>query len=198
MALLLVACESEEQRTIQLNTSFLSLKPANKYSKSFANASGDTVTVYLSANNRATENVNGLFPIGSFSSTDNIIAETRTYRLDCNNPEIAFTYGFRIIPQSLDDRDYSDLLQISFSDSLGALNDKIELMYRNDSLLLNAPATYNDTLNLISKSYLEVLSPIISDPTESRIFYFSLSQGLVGFQTRAGELFELINWWKKS
>jgi len=189
----LIACETESTQQVFLNTSFLSLKPTNKYSKSFANASGDTVLVELSENNRGNLSLNGNSGIGSISEGSQIVVETREYILSCNSPQFDLNYFFDAASSNLDERGFVDRLVLSLSDESSRLAEGISLIYRNDSVLLWGAANYYDTLALVTDTFTDVLSPQVTDANENRNFYFNLDRGLLGFRTTDGELYELVN-----
>tara|TARA_B100001115_G_scaffold180833_1_gene173863 strand:+ start:909 stop:1532 length:624 start_codon:yes stop_codon:yes gene_type:complete len=188
------ACETESSQSLVLNNAFLSLKPAKKYSKRFANDEGDTTSLNLIKNLQEFENFEGSTQLGSFGTTDRIEAEKRTYQLYNSDPEIYFTYRFYLQSTASDDRGYSDILSLELQDSSSVLADQIQFSYRNDSLYLNsANVFYADSLSLISKTFTEVFGPNVQDPSENRMYYFNLSKGLVGFRTQSGKLYELID-----
>ncbi len=191
----LASCETESYRTLNLNESFLNgQKPANNYSRSFGSANGDTVNVYLSENNSTFESLPGGGEIGALGGLENVNAERRSYVLRCDSPQLSFNYRFSIINNAQDNRSYSDLLEFELSDSLGSLSDALSFITQNDTIYPNSfPLFYADSLTLISNTYTEVYGPVISDPGEMRMFYIKLGQGLVGFQTRDGQLYELVN-----
>lgn len=192
------ACETEAYRQVSINTAFLSLKPSKNQSSQFANANGDTTLVELSHNSQAYLPINGSFNVGSFAEDIKVEAENRYYTLSCAQPALSIKYQFDIVANAADERGFSDRLSLYLQDSTGSLADQIILLYQNDSLNLGSPTSYRDSVSLISKTFTQVLSPIISNGTENRSFYYSLNKGLVGFQTKEGVLYELIDWWKKN
>lgn len=187
------ACETDAYRQVSLNTGFLSLKPKENQSSRFANANGDTTLVELSQNSQAFLPINSSFNVGSFAQDIKVEGENRNYTLSCAQPEISIKYQFDIVANAADERGFSDRLSLYLQDSTGNLADQIILLYQNDSLNLASPTSYRDSLSLISKTFTQVLSPIISNGTENRSFYYSLNKGLVGFQTKEGVLYELID-----
>lgn len=194
LTLSLGACETESSRSLELNTAFLSLKPTNEYSKSFANNQGDTVLVYLQTNQSSTENISSSGELGSFGAIERLSAETRSYQLSCDDPSFTLSYRFFIRENPFDDRTYSDYLSLEFSDSTGSLSDELSLYYQNDSIfILSNPFFYQDSLSLIANDFSDVLGPNISDPDEKRMFYYNTAKGLLGFTTREGVTFELID-----
>lgn len=187
------ACERDEYRQVSLNTVFLSLKPSKNQSSQFANANGDTTLVVLSHNSQAYLPLNGSFNVGSFAQDIKVEGENRYYTLSCDQPELSIKYLFDLVANAADERGFSDRLSLYLQDSTGSLADQVIILYQNDSLNLGSPSTYRDTLSLINKTFTQVLSPIISSGSENRSFYYSLNKGLVGFQTKEGVLYELID-----
>lgn len=190
----LSSCETESSRNLSLNTAFLSLKPSSEYAKKFANADGDTVDLFLSGSLSSEEAFNQSGNFGSIGDIGQTTAERRSYIINCDNPQLNFNYRFFLVGNTADERGYSDILSYSLNDSIGTLNDELSFIYRNDSVFLNSnPAFYQDSLTLISKTFTEVFGPHITDPNENRMFYIKLNTGLVGFRTREGITYELIN-----
>jgi len=190
----LISCETESNRSLNINTAFLSLKPQAAYSKKFANADGDTVTVYLSENFSSEEPFAQSVNLGAVGDVDQTSAERRTYIITCEDPAFNFNYRFYLMANPIDERGYSDILSYSYNDSLGTLADELSFIYQNDSVFLNSsPAFYQDSLTLITKSFTEVFGPQVTNPNENRMFYIKLNRGLVGFRTHEGITYELIN-----
>lgn len=193
LAISMLSCETESSRNLGLNTNFLSLKPSNNYSKLFANGNGDTVSVYLSANEAGTQNFDDGYQLGALGNGKTSV-ETRTYILSCDTPYIRFNYQFYIGSNAADFRAYSDFLTLAIEDSNGGLGEMIAFRYQNDTVYLQSSNTvYRDSLTLIGQSFTEVFNPNISDPNENLLFYFKLNSGLVGFRTRDGIIYELVN-----
>ncbi|MCR9153821.1 MAG: hypothetical protein NXI09_06905 [Bacteroidetes bacterium] len=186
-------CETESSRNLSLNNAFLSLKPTSNYSKQFANASGDTVNVAISANIESSERLNDILALGAFGDVDFVNGEKRDYTLSCDSPYIHLNYSFFIRPNGNDERSYSDWLILQLEDSTGSMSEVLTYFYQNDTLYLGSSQVfYSDTLNLISNSFTEVFGPFVSS-IDQRMFYYKPSQGLLGFRTAEGVTYELVN-----
>jgi hypothetical protein len=191
--IVLSSCETENTRTLTLNESFLNLKPSSSDLR-FANALGDTIAISLISNLASTETLLEDQKLGSLGAVDVLKAERRSYIVHCDTPLFNFNYQFFIKTNGIDKRSYSDHLLLSMDDSSGTLSDNLELIYRNDSLYLGEDlGFYQDSLTLISKSFTEVVGPLVKDASEAKMFYFTLSKGLVGFRLGSGDLYELLD-----
>lgn len=188
------ACEQESSRTVGLNTNMLSLKPSNNYNKRFANNSGDTVNLYLSLNEASTENISVSGSLGALGDIETIIAEKRLYALSCDTPYLRLHYRFNVAANPQDRRAYSDYLNLSISDSSGTSSNALSFLYQNDTVYLTTSAVvYYDTLNVIGQSFSEVYQPSAGLPDENLLFYYKNGTGIVGFSTRSGTVYELVN-----
>lgn len=149
--------------------------------------------LYLSAN----ESSNGEDPDGyNLGSIGTGITrfENRHYTLSCEAPYLRLDYEFTSTQNSADQRGYSDLLNLSISDSSGTSANRMGFYYQNDTVYLaQTSLVYYDTLNIIGQSFTEVYQPSEGLPNEELLFYYKNGPGIVGFKTRNGVVYELVN-----
>lgn len=193
MLLVLQSCEVESGVYHTLHPDFLSLKPANQYNKLFANGNGDTVSLYLSSNESSIGRSDDSQRIGSIGN-GNTRYELRSYTLSCDTPFVNINYHFAAHNSRNDFGDPYSRLRLTITDSVGTSENLLFWIYRNDSIFMSNHATnYYDTLSIIGQSFTQVFQPQEGLPDDNLLYYYNYSQGIVGFQTRAGVVYELVN-----